>query len=146
MPRLYTNVAGSGIDVRVRITSNNTTWLNGTPLLNNSPGQGNELSFQVDFANISNNPKVTNLFEFFVTGTGRPPGLRWPSQASRQGTSTWEAYRDVVTVTGVDAVAPPSILISSASTWPRPTGRWARAAEPAPAARMPTPSTPPGLA
>ena len=103
MPRLYTNVAGSGIDVRVRITSNNTTWLNGTPLLNNSPGQGNELSFQVDFANISNNPKVTNLFEFFVTGTGQTTR----ASVAVTGIATRDidlgSYRDVVTVTGVNA-------------------------------------------
>ncbi len=101
MPRLYTNVAGSGIDVRVTITSTSTTWLNGTPLLSNTPGQGNELTLQVDFGNLGTNPRVNLLFEFFATGTTTPAPVAIGGIAARDIDTG--NYRDVVTVTAVNA-------------------------------------------
>lgn len=105
-PRTYTNVAGSGIDVRVTITLTNGSWINNYPALNSDPGQGNELNLRVDFDSGGNNStrNATVLIEFFQTGTTTPAPVAMKGIAVRdvdRSTSS-SCYQDVVRLRAVN--------------------------------------------
>ncbi len=108
MPRTYTNVAGSSIDVRVTTSITGGSWLTGYPVLNNDPGQDDELNLRVDFANRDTTTGATVLIEFFQTGTTTPAPVAMKGIAVRDvdrqqpAVCFFNQYQDVVTVTAVN--------------------------------------------
>jgi hypothetical protein len=101
----YTNVASSGIDVRVTTSITNGSWLTGYPVLNGDPGQGNELNLRVNFNNRNATTGATVLIEFFQTNTTTPAPVALKGIAVRdvdRSASGNNCYQDVVTVTAVN--------------------------------------------
>jgi hypothetical protein len=112
-PRVYSNVAGSGYDIRVRMAITGGAFVGGSPVLNNSASTPavNEMTIQVNFTNITT-ANATVLIEFCASGanattcTPKPAAMNGLTikDIDRGGTGgTCGNYQDVVRMTAVPA-------------------------------------------